>query len=67
MGKQREGETDKDHLIPTVSLPKWSQQLGLGQIEAKSEELRPGLPPRWQGPKPLGYPPLPSQINYQGA
>lgn len=40
--------------LPAGSLPEWQQWLTLGQAEARSWELYPGLPYWWQGPKTTG-------------
>ncbi|XP_062040243.1 THO complex subunit 2 isoform X4 [Lepus europaeus] len=49
------------------SLPRWPQWLGLGQAEARSLELHPGLPRGWQGPEYLGHHSLPSQFQSDGS
>lgn len=40
---ERERQKNKD-LSPVGSLPKWLQQVEWSQIEAKAQDLHPGLP-----------------------
>lgn len=45
----------RGNILFTCSLSKGPQQACLGQAEARSEELNPGLPQGWQGPRYLSH------------
>lgn len=51
--KATEREELELNLLSRSFLPKWWQQSGLSQVEARIWELQPGFPHRCQGPSTL--------------
>lgn len=60
--KERETLTERG-LLSAGSLPKGPQRLELGQAEARSLELNPGLLRGWQGPGYLSQRLLPLRVH----
>lgn len=52
---QREKQTDLERAPICWFIPKYLQWPGMGQAEANSRELKPGLPCGWQRPKYLSH------------